>query len=216
MNCTRPLDALDLEAITSGEEAAGRPRRPGHAGSCERLRPAPRGFPGAGNGWPDLPDPEVPETLPTESSAAGDSRLASGHDQSRKGPAGLFGALLGGSGVLLSMPAFGGSEQAGLLAAVALGGDRQRRGPLSGPRAPRHRERVVRIPSPRPGVRGVLDPFDAPGRVRGFAPLGASYPPQVKRLAAAAVLRRHPAASARQRQFGPAHGRGFRSPSPGG
>lgn len=121
MNCTRPLEALDLEAIASGEEPLIAPDAAGHAGSCEECSRRLAAFQALGSWLADLPGPEVPPTF-----AAGIERRRGFSPREKrsmaiwKGPAALFGALLGGSGAFLSMPVFGASEQAGLLAAFAL------------------------------------------------------------------------------------------------
>lgn len=136
MNCTRPLDALDLEAIASGDEPLVAPDARGHAGSCADCARRLEAFRALGDWLADLPGPDVPEAF-----AAGIERRRGFSAREKrsialwKGPAALFGALLGGSGVLLSMPVFGRSEQAGLLAVLALEGRAAVSWPLSAFRA---------------------------------------------------------------------------------
>lgn len=123
MNCTRPLDALDLEAIASGDQPLVASDARGHAGSCADCARRLDAFRALGDWLADLQGPEVPEAF-----AAGIERRRGFSAREKrsialwKGPAALFGALFGGSGLLLSMPVFGSSEQAGLLAALALEG----------------------------------------------------------------------------------------------
>ena len=121
MNCTRPLDALDLEAITSGEEPVIAADARGHAAACGDCRRRLEAFQALGAWLSDLPGPAVPDEF-----ADGIERRRGFSIREKrsfsiwKGPAALFGALLGASGALLSMPVFGAGEQAGLLGALAL------------------------------------------------------------------------------------------------
>src|SRR5205823_5497666 len=52
-----------------------------------------------------------------------------------KGPAALCAGLMGASGALLSLPMFGGSEQAGILAGLALAGKAAMAWPFSAARS---------------------------------------------------------------------------------
>ena len=121
MNCTRPLDALDLEAIASGEEAVIAPDARGHAAGCPECGARVRSFRAFGDWLAELPLPEVPEAF-----AAGiERRRAFSAREKRsiglwKGPAFLFAGLAGASAALIALPAFGAADQAGFLAAVGL------------------------------------------------------------------------------------------------
>lgn len=121
MNCTRPLDALDLEAIASGEAPLVAPDAMAHSGTCEDCAGRLAAFRAMGGWLADLEAPEVPEAF-----AAGIERRRGFSAREKrsvalwKGPAALFGTLLGGSGILLSMPVFGASDQTGLLSAMVL------------------------------------------------------------------------------------------------
>jgi hypothetical protein len=136
LNCTRPLDALDLEAIASGEEPLVAPDALGHAGTCEDCAGRLAAFRALGAWLGDLAGPEVPEAFaPGIERRRGFSAREKRSIALWKGPAALFGALLGGSGILLSMPIFGGSDQAGLLSAMALEWRSAASWPLSAVRA---------------------------------------------------------------------------------
>jgi len=121
LNCTRPLDALDLEAIASGEEPLLAADARGHLEGCADCGRRLEGFRALGAWLGDLSGPAVPEGFADGIECRRGFSVREKRSLSIwKGPAALFGALLGASGVLLSMPVFGAAEQAGLLGALAL------------------------------------------------------------------------------------------------
>jgi hypothetical protein len=121
LSCTRPLDALDLEALASGEEPVLASDGRAHAAACPDCSRRLQAFRALDDWLADVSLPAVPEGF-----ADGIERLRGfSPAESRswrlwKVPAAIFAGLIAGSGFLLSFPALGAAEQAGFLAALAL------------------------------------------------------------------------------------------------
>jgi hypothetical protein len=110
---------MDLEAVASGEAPIVAPDADEHSAACPDCGRRLRAFQTLDAWLADLVEPPVPDEL-----AAGIERLrgfSAGERRSLrlwKAPALLFGALVTGSCALLSIPIFGSSEQAGLVASI--------------------------------------------------------------------------------------------------
>ncbi|HET7451606.1 MAG TPA: hypothetical protein VFL12_02610 [Thermoanaerobaculia bacterium] len=121
MNCTRPLDPLDLEALASGEAPVVALDAPAHAAGCADCARRLEAFRALGEWLSDLSVPPVPDGF-----AEGIERLR-GFSAAEalswriwKAPALAFAGFLTGSAALLALPALGAGDQAGLLSALAL------------------------------------------------------------------------------------------------
>lgn len=121
MNCTRPLDALDLEALASGEDPVLAPDGRAHAAACPDCARRLDAFRALGEWLAEVSLPAVPEGF-----ADGIERLRGFSPAEARSwrlwraPAAAFAGMLAGSSFLLSFPALGAGEQAGFLAALAL------------------------------------------------------------------------------------------------
>lgn len=119
MNCTRPLDALDLEAIASGEEPVVSPDARGHVALCPDCAARVDAFRAFGEWLSELPLPPIPEAF-----AAGIERRRPFSIRERrsiglwKTPALAFAGLAAASAAMIALPAFGAADQAGFLAAI--------------------------------------------------------------------------------------------------
>ncbi len=123
MNCTRPLDALDLEALASGEEPIVASDAGGHAAGCPDCGRRLDAFRALGEWLSDVSIPAVPDGF-----AVRIERLRGFSAGERRSwrvwrpPLLASAGLLAGSAVLLSLPALSAGEQAGLVGALALEG----------------------------------------------------------------------------------------------
>ena len=121
MNCTRPLDALDLEALASGEDPVLAPDGRAHAAACPDCGRRLEAFRALGEWLSDLSIPPVPADFAERVERLRGFSPAEARSWALwKAPAFGFAALLAGSSVLLALPALGAGEQAGLLAALGL------------------------------------------------------------------------------------------------
>ena len=118
MNCNRPLDPLDIEAIASGESPVIASDAAGHVSACHDCARRLESFREVGR-WLDLvSEPELEADL-----AGAVERLRTFSLSERRSlriwaaPAALFSGLVASSGLLLSVPVLTSSEQVGLLAA---------------------------------------------------------------------------------------------------
>jgi hypothetical protein len=123
LSCTRPLDALDLEALASGEEPVLAPDGRAHADACPDCSRRLETFRALGEWLSDVALPAVPDDF-----AEGIERLR-GFSRAEvrswriwRAPAAAFAGFLAASGFLLSVPVFGAGDEAGFLAALALEG----------------------------------------------------------------------------------------------
>jgi len=121
LNCTRPLDALDLEALASGEEPIVAPDAGIHAAGCADCGRRLDAFRALGEWLSDVSIPAVPDGF-----AGRIERLRAFSGRERRSwrvwraPVLASAGLLAGSAALLSLPAFSAGEQAGLAGALAL------------------------------------------------------------------------------------------------
>lgn len=121
MNCTRPLDALDLEALASGENPVLTPDARAHAETCPDCGRRVDAFRALGEWLADVSLPAVPEGFADGiERLRGFSRAEARSWRLWKAPAAAFAGMLAGSSLLLSLPALGAGEQAGFLTALAL------------------------------------------------------------------------------------------------
>jgi hypothetical protein len=119
--CERPLDSLDLEALSSGEKAlvAEDSEARAHAAACPECGRRLALFREMEAWISDLPAVEVGPEL-----ASRVERLRGFSGPEKRSiavwwpPVGLFLGFLAGSAALLSVPILTGSEQAGVLSAV--------------------------------------------------------------------------------------------------
>ncbi|HWC65908.1 MAG TPA: hypothetical protein VG777_07490, partial [Thermoanaerobaculia bacterium] len=123
MSCTRPLDALDLEALASGVEPVLAPDGRAHAAACPDCTRRLEAFRALGEWLGDVSLPAVPDDFAEGiERLRGFSRAEARSWRIWRAPAAAFAGLLAGSGVLLSVPTFGTGEQLGFLTSLALEG----------------------------------------------------------------------------------------------
>lgn len=121
MNCTRPLDALDLEALASGEAPILVPDAREHVQSCPDCGRRLDAFRALGEWLSDVSIPPVPEGFVERiDRLRGFSAAEARSWRIWRVPALASAGLLAGSAVLLSLPAFSAGEQAGFLGTLAL------------------------------------------------------------------------------------------------
>jgi hypothetical protein len=117
--CERPLDSLDLEALSSGEPAGPTPDAAAHAQDCAECGRRLEAFRQMEQWLSDLRAVEVgPELALRVDRLRGPSAPEKRSLRLWSPPAILFLGLLTGSAALLSVPMLSGSEQAGILSAL--------------------------------------------------------------------------------------------------
>jgi hypothetical protein len=121
LNCTRPLDALDLEALASGEDPIVASDARDHSAGCPDCGRRLDAFRALGEWLSDVSIPAVPDGFASRIERL---RAFSGRERRSwriwRGPVLASAGLMAGSAVLLSLPAFSAGEQAGLAGAFAL------------------------------------------------------------------------------------------------
>jgi hypothetical protein len=119
VNCNRPLDPLDLEAIASGENPLVASDAAEHLEICGECARRLESFREIGHWLDALAQPDLEADL-----AGCVERLRTFSRAERRdfriwaGPAALFTGLVAASGMLLSMPILTSSEQVGILSAL--------------------------------------------------------------------------------------------------
>jgi hypothetical protein len=121
LNCTRPLDALDLEALASGESPILVADASEHAAACLDCGRRLDAFRALGEWLSDVSIPPVPEGLADRvERLRGFTRREARSWRVWRPPLLASAGLLAASATLLSLPAFSAGEQAGLLGALSL------------------------------------------------------------------------------------------------
>jgi len=121
LNCTRPLDPLDLEALASGEIPVVAADAAAHARSCPDCGLRMGEFRDLGAWLDGLSGPAVPEGFGERVvRLRGFSARENRSFRMWLVPGSLAAALAGGSAALLSIPFPGAGDNVGLLAALAL------------------------------------------------------------------------------------------------
>jgi hypothetical protein len=121
LNCTRPLDAIDLEALASGESPVLAPDAGEHAAGCLDCGRRLDAFRALGEWLSDVSIPPVPEGFAERIERLRGFSVAEARSWRVWRPPLLGSAgLLAASAAFLSFPAFSAGEQASLLGALAL------------------------------------------------------------------------------------------------
>jgi hypothetical protein len=121
LNCTRPLDPLDLEALVSGEEPILFPDAREHAAGCPDCGRRLEAFRALGEWLSEVSIPAVPDGFAERVERLRGFSASEGRSwRVWRAPVLASAGLLAGSAVLLSPPALSASEQAGIVGALAL------------------------------------------------------------------------------------------------